>query len=144
MLLLCCCLAKIDILKFVFEGSHYSFNLFGIQKFNLKNEVIESTPNYFYIIDILMILLTFNTLMKYKNLSQQLKWARNISFMYLTMVIALVIFAAIGNKYFFDGLGTRELGAGFSILVISFPFSYLAQLAIKRDKKLLDSLNRLR
>jgi hypothetical protein len=38
----------------------------------------------------------------------------------------------------------RELGLGFFFFVLGFPFCFLAQLGIKRDKKLLDSLNRLR
>ncbi|MGB1518015.1 MAG: hypothetical protein ACPG8K_02815 [Crocinitomicaceae bacterium] len=39
---------------------------------------------------------------------------------------------------------TRELGIGFLLFVLGFPFIFLANVAIKRDKKLLDSLNRLR
>ena len=82
--------------------------------------------------------------MSYKTLEKQLKLARYNSFLYLISVLALVIFGASGGNYFFDGEGSRELGAGFSLIVVSFPFAYLAQLGVKRDKKLLESLNRLR
>ena len=45
---------------------------------------------------------------------------------------------------FYDDETKRELGLGFFLFVLGFPFCFLAQLGIKRDKKLLDSLNRLR
>ena len=39
---------------------------------------------------------------------------------------------------------SREMGLGFLLFVVGFPFTFLANTGIKRDKKLLDSLDRLR
>ena len=91
-----------------------------------------------------MVLFIFYVAMSYKKINRQLSLARYVSFAYLSIVIALVVFGASGTSYFYGGNCIRELGSGFSLLVIGFPFCYLAQLGIKRDKKLLDSLNRLR
>jgi amino acid transporter len=144
MVLLGSCLIGLDILRFVGQDkSYYSFNVYGFKYF-ANNDSFAYQSGYYFIILIVLILLTFYTLMNYKNLAKQLKLSRNISFLYLAMVIALVVYSAIGGDYFFEGDNVRELGPGFMLLVISFPFSYLAQLGIKRDKKLLDSLNRLR
>ena len=50
----------------------------------------------------------------------------------------------MGGGMLSAGETKRELGLGFFLFVLGFPFCFLAQLGIKRDKKLLDSLNRLR
>ena len=146
MILLGTCLTGVEIYRFSTDKTYFAFNAYGFQEAinddsatNLSNQ---SKP--FYIIGILMVLFIFYVTMSYKKLNTQLKLARFVSFAYLAIIIALVIFGATGNQYFYDGNCTRELGAGFSLLVIGFPFCYLAQLGIKRDKKLLDSLNRLR
>jgi hypothetical protein len=38
----------------------------------------------------------------------------------------------------------RQLAAGFFLFVAGLPFLFMANLSIKRDKGLIDSLNRLR
>ncbi|MFK7784566.1 MAG: DUF4293 family protein [Crocinitomicaceae bacterium] len=38
----------------------------------------------------------------------------------------------------------RELGLGFYLFVVGLPFSFLANVGIKRDKRLLDSIDRIR
>jgi hypothetical protein len=82
--------------------------------------------------------------MGYKNLTRQFKLARTIFFIYLLLIVSLVIFAIIGGGMLSADETKRELGLGFFFFVLGFPFCFLAQLGIKRDKKLLDSLNRLR
>jgi len=70
--------------------------------------------------------------------------ARSIFFLYLLILIAFIVFASIGYSPSKSIETTRELGLGFIFLVLGFPFAFLGQIGIKRDKKLLDSLNRLR
>lgn len=82
--------------------------------------------------------------MGYKNLTRQFKLARTIFFIYLLLIVSLVIFAIMGGGMLSAEETKRELGLGFFLFVLGFPFCFLAQLGIKRDKKLLDSLNRLR
>jgi hypothetical protein len=82
--------------------------------------------------------------MSYKNLNRQFQIARSIFFLYLLILIAFVVFATIGYSPAKEIETTRELGLGFIFLVLGFPFAFLGQIAIKRDKKLIDSLNRLR
>ena len=38
----------------------------------------------------------------------------------------------------------REMGLGYLLFLCGFPFTFLANIGIKRDKNLLDSLDRLR
>ncbi|MBM3418438.1 MAG: DUF4293 family protein [Bacteroidetes bacterium] len=146
MILLGVCLTGQDIYRFSTEKSYFALNAFGFHEAvnDGSGKILSSQSKPFYIVGILMVLFIFYVTMSYKKLNRQLKLARYVSFLYLALVIAVVIFGVTGNQYFYEGHCTRELGPGFSILVVGFPFCFLAQLGIKRDKKLLDSLNRLR
>ena len=58
--------------------------------------------------------------------------------------MASIIFYYAGGGIIKEGEYVRELGLGYALLIAGFPFCFLAQLGIKKDKKLLDSLDRLR
>ena len=147
MILLAILLSGMDFFRFVGEKTVYVFSVYGIQsgkvgeKF-VKLESLSSTP--YFLLTIVFILFIFITLMGYKNLSRQFKLARGIFFIYLLLLIAVIIFAVIGGGILTNEPTKIEFGLGFLFFVLGFPFSFLAQLGINRDKKLLDSLNRLR
>lgn len=147
MILLAVLLSGMEFFRFVGEKTIYIFSVYGVQSEkvgapNGKMEAITSMP--FYLSVISFILFIFITLMGYKNLNRQFKLARGIFFIYLLLLIAVIVFAVIGGGVLTNEPTKRELGLGFLLFVLGFPFSFLAQLGIKRDKKLLDSLNRLR
>jgi len=147
MILLAILLSGMEIFRFVGEKYLYVFNVYGIYIGKVggaesKMEATNSTPFYLSIIS--FILFMFITLMGYKNLNRQFKFARGIFFVYLLLIISLVVFAMFGGSMLTNEPTKRELGLGFLFFVMGFPFCFLAQLGIKRDKKLLDSLNRLR
>lgn len=82
--------------------------------------------------------------MSYKNLNRQLRLARITFYIYLLLVIALLIFSAVGGKFVAEEIVKRELGLGYFLFIAGLPFAFLANIGIKRDKNLIDSLNRLR
>ena len=136
-----------EVLRFVGNDSYFVFNSFGISQYanastSGKAEVVDAYP--FYISLIAIVLLLFITLMAYKNLSRQLKLVRIVFFLYLLLTIALVVFSFIGENQFEGGPFKRELGLGYLLFVLGLPFVFLANISIKRDKGLIDSLNRLR
>lgn len=146
MFLLGILLSGMDLLRFVTTDSYYSFNVHGITQHFTDSKLTpvqtKSVPLYLSVIG--LILLQFVVIMSYKNLNRQFQLARSIFFLYLLILIAFVVFASIGYSPSKSIETTRELGLGFIFLVLGFPFAFLGQIAIKRDKKLLDSLNRLR
>lgn len=147
MILLAILLSGIELFRFVGEKTIYVFSVYGIQtgKVGEKNGSLEAASSIpFFITIISFILFIFITLMGYKNLNRQFRLARGIFFIYFILLIAVIVFAVIGGGTLTDEPTKRELGFGFLLFVLGFPFSFLAQLGIKRDKKLLDSLNRLR
>jgi amino acid transporter len=135
-----------EIVRFVGKEHFYTFNSFGLYKGQVGNEdQLEKMASYpFYISLIALVLFMFVTLMGYKNLKRQLKLARTSFYVYLILVIAVVTYTMIGSSYVGEDGTKRELGPGFFLFVSGLPFAFLGNLAIKRDKSLIDSLNRLR
>jgi hypothetical protein len=147
MILLAILLTGMDIFRFVTEKTTYAFSAFGVESRIIgspdsKTETISSTP--YYIVIIAFILFIFFALMSYKKLNFQVKLARAIFYLYLLMTIGVVIASQVCNTCVSSEEVTKELGLGFYLIVAGLPFTLLAQIGIIRDKKLLDSLNRLR
>ena len=140
-------LSGMEIFRFVGSKTYYVFSAFGLESGNVNDpqgnlQPLSKMP--FFLTLISFILFIFIALMGYKNLTRQFKLARTIFFIYLLLIVSLVIFAIMGGGMLSADETKRELGLCFFLFVLGFPFCFLAQLGIKRDKKLLDSLNRLR
>ena len=137
----------IELFGFRGESYYYRFSVYGFETLQLKKnfddeQLVELWNIPFYIVVISLILLIVMTALSYKNLARQFKMARILFFIYLLLVVALVAYAMIGIDV--NEPVKRELGLGFLLFIVAFPFTFLGQIGIKRDKKLLDSLDRLR
>ena len=133
----------LEFFRFVQSNEAFSFSVFGIESLKeASSSMFKSIPIYLSVIGLCLFL--FMTLMSYKNLKRQLKWARSCTFLYTVFVLASIIFYNAGGGILAEGEYLRELGLGYALLIAGFPFCFLAQLGIKKDKKLLDSLDRLR
>lgn len=131
--------------SFVNETVRFSFNSFGIIETEIStNKLIGHHSFPIYIGLIALILLTFITLMSYKNLKRQFQLGRMVFFLYFVLLISMFFVSIYGAKLIETETSSREMGAGFLLFVIGFPFTFLANTGIKRDKKLLESLDRLR
>lgn len=103
-----------------------------------------------------MLLICFNIwiLMSYKKLKRQLKLARIGTLFNLILALSVIIGFSMGKTIGAKLLGiediigdfeiTTGMGIGFFAAVASLPFSYLTQIAIKRDLKLIQSIDRIR
>ena len=91
-----------------------------------------------------MVLLTFICLMAFKNINRQFKLGRTVFFLYFLSLTAIFFLSIWGDGLVEAKITSREMGLGYWLFIIGFPFSFLANIGIKRDKKLLDSLDRLR
>ena len=133
----------LEFFRFVQPNEAFSFSVFGIESLKeASSSMFKSIPIYLSVIGLCLFL--FMTLMSYKNLKRQLKWARSCTFLYALFVSASIVFYYTGGGFITVGEYVRELGLGYALLIAGFPFCFLAQLGIKKDKKLLDSLDRLR
>jgi ABC-type glucose/galactose transport system permease subunit len=131
--------------SFVNETSVFSFSSYGIVHYAKETGDIISTTSFpLFIGTIALTLLSFICLMSYKNLSRQFKLGRVVFFLYLISLVSIILMAYLGPKMLEEETTSRELGLGFILFVCGFPFTFLANTGIKRDKKLLESLDRLR
>lgn len=125
--------------------SRFTFDSFGITEYEIQTGNVMKTEFFPIFIGLIALtLLAFLCMMSYKNLKRQFKLGRLIFFLYLAMLISLLITTYFGSSLLNVDVEKRELGLGFLMMIIGFPFTFLANTGIKRDKALLDSLNRLR
>jgi len=82
--------------------------------------------------------------MAYKNVNRQFKLGRSIFYIYFLSLIAVILLSVYGGSLLDVKTTSREMGLGYWLFIAGFPFSFLANVGIKKDKKLLDSLDRLR
>ena len=138
-------LSGVEIISFTGVKLKASLSAFGISKTDvLSNQNITDQTFPLYLSIIGLVLYMFILLMRYKDLKIQLKMIRRLSLIYLLLIISFLCFSIYGSKVINESDATTSIGVGFIYFIIHFPFIFLAQLGIKSDKKLLDSLNRLR
>ena len=97
-----------------------------------------------YLIGAGLMLIGVITLFSYKKLPRQHKFGRMFFYTYFAVLISVILFFYFGSSRVANGITTKHLDLGFFLLVVGFPFTFLANTGVNRDKKLLDSLNRLR
>lgn len=133
------------LFSFVNESSRFTFNSWGITEFSVGDGEIIGTQSFpVYISLISLVLLSFMCLMAYKNLNRQFKLGRTVFFLYFLSLVAIFVLSLWGGSLLDVKTTSREMGLGYWLFIAGFPFSFLANIGIKRDKKLLESLDRLR
>ncbi len=133
------------LFSFVGESSRYTFNAFGITTHDLKSGTVtdhEMLP--IMVGTIALALLCFICIMSFKNLNRQFKLGRMIFFLYFLGLVGIILLSSLGDGMIDEANTKRELGVGFYLFIAGFPFTFLANVGIKKDKRLLDSLDRLR
>lgn len=136
----------LELFSFVNEKSRFVFNSFGVSEYSndSSNELLAHRNFPVFIGLIALILLVFITLMSYKNLNRQFKLGRTVFYLYFVFLITLLILSSFGSKLIDAETSAREMGLGFFLFVAGFPFTFLANTGIKRDKKLIESVDRIR
>ena len=133
------------LFSFINEINRYTFSSYGITTYSIETNEVVSTTNFpFYIGAGALILLSFLCLMSYKSLNRQFKLGRMVFGIYFLMLVSVIVLTMVGDKLIDTETTSREMGLGFFLFVCGFPFTFLANTGIKRDKKLLESLDRLR
>lgn len=134
-----------ELFSFVNEKSRFSFSSYGITEYSISNGEVLGTTNFpFYIGTIALILLCFLTIMSYKSMNRQFKLGRMVFGIYFLMLVTIILLSYFGDSLIDQETSSREMGLGFILFVAGFPFTFLANTGIKRDKQLLESLDRLR
>jgi hypothetical protein len=125
-------LSGLEILSYIIKDHEVSKNVYSFHLLE-KNE---QEPSYYYLLNILLSLFGFYVMMSYKNLKRQLMLSR-IFMGSILFACSMPIILAIGRSALMPGIG-------FYLFLSSIIFVLLAIRGINKDKKLLDSLHRLR
>ena len=133
-----------SLFSFISETSKFTFSSFGITEYSLDGKFIQTETFPIFVGTIALVLLSFLCLMSYKNINRQFKLGRLVFFIYFLSLLSIFLLSVFGDRLLDVSSSSREMGVGYFLFIAGFPFSLLANIGIKRDKKLLDSLDRLR
>ncbi len=134
-----------DMFSFLSTTTRYRTNSFGVYHEQFASGKLEHTDSFpGYLIGIGLMLITIVTIISFKDLKRQHRFGRMLFYTYFIVLTSVIIMINFGGSRIANDITGREMDLGFFMLVVGFPFVFLANTGINRDRKLLDSLNRLR
>jgi phosphoglycerol transferase MdoB-like AlkP superfamily enzyme len=134
-----------NLFSFITEKSEILISSFGFT----QTKVVFGQTDYSahfpaYIIGAGLMFIGIITLFSFKKLPRQHRFGRMFFYTYFVVLLSVILFFYFGSSSVANGITKKHLDLGFLLLVVGFPFTFLANTGINRDKKLIDSLNRLR
>jgi hypothetical protein len=111
------------------------------------NELAESSSQYFFFGSILLAVWTLFVIISFRNLKRQLAVARIGLLAYFGYLLIILLTFFIGNSLTENPTVaefTPSYNWGTYLLIIGFVVYYLGVNGIKKDKKLIDSVDRIR
>ncbi len=121
------------------------------EQVEVPSENVRGIPTFyfpFFSITILMCIITAATVLSYRKLKRQLRLGRIlfvINFIGFGTVLVLYYVLRQETAGLSDSFVTSyQLGVGFYCIVIATAFSFLANIGIRRDIKLIESIDRIR
>lgn len=134
---------------FYFLGNKmYEFTLYGIfEKSSEKSseKTSESIAIFpLYMVTVFIAVLLIVAIFSYKNLKKQFLLVRIATLVNGLFILGLVAYYFLHSNPIKAEDTTIQIGNGCYLLLMTLPLLFLANNGIKRDKKLIDSLNRLR
>lgn len=136
----------LEIFSFQDYESTFSLNLYGI---NISNDKGISNSSIilnkiFLVFNMIFIAIMFITLFSYKKIKKQLALAKYLLYLSVLLILMLIYTYFQAESFLNSQIETTSLGTGFFFWFLTFPLIFLAFNGVKKDKRLLDSLNRLR
>lgn len=141
-------LSGIDFIRFdhVQSKDFDSIDIFGISSYHYSNgsfQVIWAKFIPLFILGIGMILLLFASMMAYKKVNKQLALAR-LTFLINLLLIVLFVGWSTYLLWSEDWQFSNQIGIGYYLLISTLPITFFAYKGVLRDKRLLDSIDRIR
>lgn len=132
------------IFKFIGKEFHYTLSSFGVNQYDAAGKATEISSSPFYVAGIILLLLCFFTLVSFRNLKRQLMIGRLTVFVYFIFIVLIVFSSFLGTYFSGEEEITREFALGFYLFLAGFPLVIFANSGIRKDKNLIDSVNRIR
>ncbi len=122
----------------------YEFTAFGVFD-TIKVEGSKAYANYpLYLISLLAVVLQIVAIFSFKDLKRQGLLVKIAGLLNVLIIAAIITFYFMHSNPVENEVTTVQIGNGFYLISLSLIGILLANNGIKRDKKLIDSLNRLR
>lgn len=133
-----------SIYQFQAKELRYELTAFGLYEYEELDTLtaFQSTP--YYVAGLVLLVLLFLTIMSYKNLKRQLTLGRLIVPLYFVLLTLAVFGSMLGTYLTGESEVVRSLGVGFFFFIVGLPLVLLGNIGVKRDKNLLDSVDRIR
>ena len=121
------------------------FLISNVIEFQIKGEVSSVKSSFIFIVlSLIFILGAVLSILNFKKIKKQLQFAKLTIFFSLLLAVYLFLIKFLGNNIYGFEMSTIKLDVGFYLILVTLPLSFLAYSGVKRDKNLLDSLDRLR
>ncbi|MDD2982402.1 MAG: DUF4293 family protein [Crocinitomicaceae bacterium] len=132
------------LLSFQSLEFNYVLSATSLKKFDANEILVQTDSIPFYIVSLGLIILTFFSMILYKNLKRQLSLVRLTTLLYFIAMVALGFISFLGNYFTGEEQHTTSYSFGFYFFIIGFILLLLASSGIKKDKKLIESVDRIR
>ena len=121
------------------------FLISNVIEFQIKGEVSSVKSSFIFIVlSLIFILSAVLAILNFKKIKKQLQFAKLTIIFSLFLAVYLVLIKFVGHNIYGFEISTIKLDVGFYLILLTTPLSFLAYSGVKRDKNLLDSLDRLR
>lgn len=135
-----------DIFSFSNADMIQHVSLFGSELRELKpgskQLLLPDWPVYWG--NVLVLVFLFLTIVSYKRLKMQHALGRATILLYVIVLVGLMLLGYFYSQWLLIFRSSLSVGIGFYILLIGLVFVWLGNRGVRKDRKLLDSLNRLR
>ncbi len=135
-------LSGLDLIVFQKNEDFFRLSLFALKQYNKGGSVVKETMNFNFILVSILVLISLFTIFQFKKLKRQLNLAKWIMYLNFFITAVLIIFSYSGMIV--SNPTSVHLNFWVSLLFVSFIFSVLAYLGVRKDKSLLDSVDRIR
>ena len=132
------------LMSFQSLDSNYVLSATSLKQFNFDGALVKSDSIPFYIVSLGLIVLTFFSMILYKNLKRQLSLVRLTTLLYFIAGVALGFMPFLGKYFTGQEEHTSSFSFGFYLFISGFILLLLASAGIKKDKKLIESVDRIR
>ena len=136
-------LSGVKLVTFKKENQIFELTIYKLNQINPSNGKVETSGNnYHFLIVLLLIVFILFTIFSFKSLKKQLNLSKWVMSSLLTFILIFFTFSYTGQIV----NNSSEISFNFSsaFLLIGFVFSVLAYLGVRKDKSLLDSVDRIR
>lgn len=132
-----------------YVGNDMSYTLYStkLTAQTIGIDIAESSTKYYFIGSIILILWTLFVIISFRTLSKQLAYARIGSFMYLAYLLIVLLSFFIGSSLTENPTvaeHTASLKIGSYLLIVGYILYLLGMNGVKKDKNLIDSVDRIR